>query len=166
MQYVKLNTNESPYPPSPAVLAAANARQAELLRLYPDPTATPLRAALAARYGLAMQNVFIGNGSDEVLNFAFMAFAGGDTPAYFPDISYGFYPVFAQLHGIRYTELPLRPDFTVSWQAYYGRDGMLYECAVRSTGRRRRAVLTRLAGDADRGPPNRKERGLLHHLPV
>jgi histidinol-phosphate aminotransferase len=125
MQYVKLNTNESPYPPSPAVLAAANARQAELLRLYPDPTAAPLRAALAARYGLAPQNVFIGNGSDEVLNFAFMAFAGGDTPAYFPDISYGFYPVFAQLHGIQYTELPLRPDFTVSWQAYYGRDGMI-----------------------------------------
>ena len=97
--YIKLNTNESPYPPSPGVLAALNRAEGENLRLYSDPEAVELREALAARYGVERENVFVANGSDEALSFAFLAYAADGRGVAFPDISYGFYAVFARLYG-------------------------------------------------------------------
>ncbi len=117
-QYVKLNTNESPFPPSPEVLAAVNAAEAERLNLYPDPECTRLRKKLAALYQVEEDNIFLSNGSDEILNFAFMAFCDKSRPVAFPAISYGFYPVFAQLHQLPYTPIPLREDFTIAVEDY------------------------------------------------
>lgn len=122
MRYVKLNTNESPYPPSPEVLAAVSAAEARRLNLYPDPSGMELRRALAERYGLGPENVLLGNGSDEILNFAFTAFAAPEKGAACPDISYGFYPVFAALHGLPLLEVPLKEDFTLRPEDYYGLD--------------------------------------------
>jgi len=116
MQYVKLNTNESPFPPSPAV-AAAVAAQCGKLQLYSDPESTALREKLAEIYGVDKKQVIVSNGSDEVLNFAFMAF--GEELA-FPDISYGFYPVFAELNRIPYTQIPLKEDFSIDPRDYMG----------------------------------------------
>ncbi|MDO4265134.1 MAG: histidinol-phosphate transaminase [Eubacteriales bacterium] len=116
--YIKLNTNESPYPPSEGVVAVLNRSEAEALRLYSDPTAAALKRALAACYEVGEENVFCGNGSDEALNFAFMAF--GEDGIAFPDISYGFYPVFAALNQIRADVKPLKEDFTINTQDYLG----------------------------------------------
>ncbi len=109
--YIKLNTNESPYPPSPEVLSALGTADFENLRLYSDPTGQALRGKLAARYGVSPENVFLSNGSDDTLNFAFMAF--GADGAIFPDLTYSFYPVFANLHGIEYQTVSLADDFSV-----------------------------------------------------
>lgn len=117
-KYVKLNTNESPFPPAPGVLAVANEAQARDLRLYPDPQIACLRTALAKLHGVKMENVFVANGSDDILNFAFMVF-GADGCAY-PDISYGFYSVFAQRNGVRSTVVPLREDFSLAPKDYFG----------------------------------------------
>nr|MBQ8244823.1 histidinol-phosphate transaminase [Oscillospiraceae bacterium] len=117
-QYIKLNTNESPYPPAPSVVAAMNSEQVELLRLYSDPTAKGLKEKLAALYGVNPENVFVSNGSDEVLNFAFMAFGGNG--AVFPDISYGFYQVYGDLYGIDYEKIPLQADFSIDPDEYCG----------------------------------------------
>jgi histidinol-phosphate aminotransferase len=103
---VKLNTNENPYPPSPHVLAAITAA-ADRLRLYPDPRATELREAIADRYDVAPKQVFVGNGSDEILAHAFQALLQHDAALLFPDITYSFYPVWCGLYGIRYEEIPL-----------------------------------------------------------
>ena len=119
MQYVKLNTNESPFPPSPAV-AAAVAEQSGKLQLYSDPESTAIREKLAQVYGVSDRQVLVSNGSDEVLNFAFMAFADQRSPLAFPDISYGFYPVFAQLNNIPYTQIPLKEDFSIDHRDYMG----------------------------------------------
>jgi len=116
MQYVKLNTNESPFPPSPAV-AAAVAAECGKLQLYSDPESTALRGKLSEVYGVKPSQVIVSNGSDEVLNFAFMAY--GDEVV-FPDISYGFYPVFAQLNHIPYTQIPLKEDFSIDPRDYMG----------------------------------------------
>ncbi|MBR1560530.1 MAG: histidinol-phosphate transaminase [Clostridia bacterium] len=124
MQYVKLNTNESPYPPSPAVIAAASG-EAGRLQLYSDPTCAALRDVIAGLYGVERENVYASNGSDDILNFAFMAFAGRGGRAYFPDITYGFYKVFGDLHGVDYTEIPLEDDFTVDPAKYHGKDGLI-----------------------------------------
>ena len=124
MQYVKLNTNESPYPPAPGVAEAA-AKEAARLQLYSDPVCADLRDALAKRYGVKRANVFVSNGSDDILNFAFMAFAGDGVPAYFPEISYGFYPVYAALHGIEARPVPLREDFSIDPADYTGIDGFI-----------------------------------------
>ena len=118
-QYVKLNTNESPFPPSPAVLRAVS-EQVPQLQLYSDPESTKLRGALAACYGVSPRQVIVSNGSDEVLNFAFQAFGDEDHPLVFPDITYGFYPVFAQLNRIPYTTIPLREDFSIGVEDYLG----------------------------------------------
>ena len=115
-QYIKLNTNESPYPPAPSVVEAITAEQVELLRLYSDPTAKNLKEKLAGLYGVKPENVFVSNGSDEVLNFSFMAFGGGGVA--FPDISYGFYEVYAELYGINAEKIPLEADFSVDYQKY------------------------------------------------
>ena len=115
-QYVKLNTNESPFAPSPKVKAAV-AEQCGKLQLYSDPESAALRTKLAEVYGVRPSQVVVTNGSDEVLNFAFMAFAD---EIVFPDITYGFYPVFAELNRIPYTEIPLKADFSVDPDDYIG----------------------------------------------
>ena len=118
-QYIKLNTNESPYPPSPAVLAALDRQDVADLRLYSDPEGTALRAALAQRYGVTPGQVFLSNGSDDILNFAFMAF--GADGAVFPGLTYSFYPVFADLHQVAYETVPLEEDFSIDPAALAGR---------------------------------------------
>lgn len=117
-KYVKLNTNESPFPPSAQAQAAAVAA-AQSLQLYPDPTCRAIREQLGALYGLSADEVIVTNGSDEVLNFAFLAFC--DNGAIFPDITYGFYRVFADLYRIPCEEIPLKVDFTIDIADYKGR---------------------------------------------
>ena len=119
MQYVKLNTNESPFPPCEAVIAAA-AQAAQKLQLYPDPDCAVLTKKLAEVYGVKPAQVIVNNGSDETLNFAFMAYCDAGRPAAFPDITYGFYPVFAALNGVPYQEIPLEADFSVDIEKYKG----------------------------------------------
>ncbi len=119
MQYVKLNTNESPFPPSEKALRAA-AEALRPLQLYSDPECRVVREKLAARYGVAPEEVLVTNGSDEALNFCFMAFCDARHGAVFPRISYGFYPVFAQVNGAPYEEIPLKPDFSVDPEDYGG----------------------------------------------
>lgn len=117
MQYIKLNTNESPFPPSKAVNDAVLA-ESQKLQLYSDPENINVRKELARVYGVNLNQVIVTNGSDEVLNFAFMAFADEKKPLIFPDITYGFYPVFAELNRIPYTEIPLKSDFTIDINDY------------------------------------------------
>ena len=119
MQYVKLNTNESPFPPSEKATAYA-ARAAERLQLYCDPECTKLVGEFSKLYGIGTDQVIFTNGSDDVLNFCFMAFCDEQHPAAFPDITYGFYPVFAELNHIPYSEFPLREDFTINIADYCG----------------------------------------------
>ena len=123
MQYIKLNTNESPYPPAPSVVEAMTKQQVELLRLYSDPTAKGLKDKLAGLYGVKPENVFISNGSDEVLNFTFMAFGGNG--AVFPDISYGFYEVYADLYAINAEKIPLESDFSIDYRKYCGKNKLV-----------------------------------------
>ena len=117
-QYVKLNTNESPFPPSATAQKMA-AEAAARLELYPDPTSREIREQLAAVYGVTADQVVVTNGSDEVLSFAFMAFC--DNGAIFPDITYGFYRVFADLYRVPCEEIPLKADFTIDIEDYKGR---------------------------------------------
>ena len=124
MVYIKLNTNESPYPPAPSVVAAMNAQQVENLRLYSDPTGLSLKQKLAELYSLTPENIFISNGSDDILNFAFMAFADSRGAA-FADITYGFYPVYGELHGVQVDIIPLEEDFSLDYQKYCGLNKMI-----------------------------------------
>ncbi|MFB0920242.1 MAG: histidinol-phosphate transaminase [Oscillospiraceae bacterium] len=123
--YIKLNTNESPYPPAPGVIEAINCEEVKDLRLYSDPECKYLCEALAKQYGVSPKNVIAGNGSDELLSFAFMAFGDRIKGVSYPDISYGFYPVFADLHGIAKREVPLRSDFSICTEDYYNSDTMI-----------------------------------------
>jgi histidinol-phosphate aminotransferase len=118
MQYVKLNTNESPFPPSPRVLQALSREEAGRLNLYSDPACGRLNGAIAARYGLAPENVISGNGSDEVLAFAFRALCGTGRGVAFADITYSFYRSQAALFGLEETIVPLREDFTLCVDDY------------------------------------------------
>lgn len=120
MQYVKLNTNESPFPPSPEVLAAVSEAEVGKLNLYPDPECKVLRGKLADLYGVLPENVFLSNGSDDILNFFFMAFCDESRPVVFPDITYGFYQVYADLYRLPHTVIPLREDFTLNYKDYCG----------------------------------------------
>ena len=108
MEYIKLNTNESPYPPSKEVIEAVNSDVVASLKLYPDPDCIELRNVIGDFYNVEAENVFITNGSDDILNFAFMAF--GQNGAVFPDITYGFYKVFSYLNGVSYEEIALNKD--------------------------------------------------------
>ncbi len=123
--YVKLNTNESPFPPSPKAVAYAG-EAANLLQLYPDPDCKMLTEKVASVLGVDPQEVLLTNGSDEILNFAFMAFCDETSPAIFPDITYGFYKVFAQLNNVPYEEIPLEEDFTIDTKAYMGNRGTIF----------------------------------------
>lgn len=116
-KYVKLNTNESPYPPSPLVQERV-AEACAALNLYSDPECSALRERLAARLGVRPENVLPTNGSDEALNFAFMAFGDAAHPFAFADITYGFYPVFCALNGVPYEEIPLRENFSTGISDY------------------------------------------------
>lgn len=121
MKYIKLNTNESPFPPSKGVTSAINAEAAELLKLYPDPDCTELREKIAKLFGYEKENIFVSNGSDDILNFSFMAFCGqGSHSVVFPDISYGFYKVYAELYGVDFAQIPLRDDFSIDPTDYEG----------------------------------------------
>ncbi len=122
-RYIKLNTNESPYPPAPQVVAALGNREVEDLRLYSDPTGKALRQKIAGLYGLEWDNVILTNGSDDILNFAFMAYSQDGVA--FADITYGFYSVFAQLQGARAKVIPLKEDFTLDCRDYCGQNRMI-----------------------------------------
>ena len=123
--YIKLNTNESPYPPAPQVVASVGKGELEDLRLYSDPTSKPLVEKLAETYGVSPENVFVSNGSDDILNFAFMAFSGQPAKAMFPDVTYGFYQVYADLHQVEAKICPLSEDFSVDYKQYLDRDCMI-----------------------------------------
>lgn len=117
MQYTKLNTNESPFPPSDAVLEAVS-REARLLNLYCDPECAALRQAAAKLYGVRPENLLPVNGSDEILYFAFMAFCDEEHPIAFPDISYGFYPVYAAVNHVPSHVIPLKDDYSIDPDDY------------------------------------------------
>ncbi|MCQ4270766.1 histidinol-phosphate transaminase [Pseudomonas kuykendallii] len=115
---VKLNTNENPYGPSPKAIAAMQAELGDALRLYPDPNGERLKQAVAAFHGVRAEQVFVGNGSDEVLAHAFYGLFQHDQPLLFPDISYSFYPVYCGLYGIDYRTVPLDDAFQIRIEDY------------------------------------------------
>ena len=114
----KLNTNENPYGPSPKAIAAMQAAVTDSLKLYPDPSALALRQSIARFYGVEADEVFVGNGSDEVLAHAFAALLKHEQPLLYPDITYSFYPTYCRLFGIEAVELPLKDDFTIDLADY------------------------------------------------
>lgn len=120
---VKLNTNESPYGPSPRALAAMRAEVADTLRLYPDPRADRLKQAIADFHGVSTAQVFAGNGSDEVLAFAFQALLLHELPVLFPDVTYSFYPVYCRLYGIAYETVALSESFEIRVEDYLRPNG-------------------------------------------
>lgn len=120
---VKLNTNENPYGPSPRVIAALQAEAADSLRLYPDPDSSRLKAAIAGYHGLQPAQVFVGNGSDEVLAHVFQALLKHDQPLLFPDITYSFYPVYCGLYGIDFETVPLNAQFEIAVEDYLRPNG-------------------------------------------
>ena len=115
--YIKLNTNESPYPPSEGVSKAV-LEESKNLMLYSDPESLALRESIANLWGVNAENVLPTNGSDEIINFAFMAFCDKSHPIVFPEITYGFYEVFADINLIPYEKIPLREDFTINPENY------------------------------------------------
>ena len=123
MEYIKLNTNESPFPPSKEVVDAISSQEVEKLRLYSDPECKFLREAIAKNYNTNIKNVFVSNGSDDILNFAFMAFS--ENGVIFPEITYGFYSVFSELHCINYEEKALNDDFTINTDDYISKGKMV-----------------------------------------
>ena len=124
-QYIQLNTNESPFAPSPLALEYIN-NAAKSLQLYSDPECTNLVNEATKIFGISKDEIIFTNGSDEVLNFAFMAFCDEKTPAIFPDITYGFYSVFAELNNIPYKTIPLKDNFTIDLDDYKGVNGTIF----------------------------------------
>ena len=124
-ELVKLNTNESPFAPSPRALEAIRGEASDALRLYPDPQATALRTALATYHHVRPEQVFVGNGSDEVLAHAFAALLKHDAPLLFPDITYSFYPVYCRLFGVPYETVPLDPAMRIRVADYRRQAGAL-----------------------------------------
>ncbi|MCL4103917.1 UNVERIFIED_CONTAM: hypothetical protein GTU68_034779 [Idotea baltica] len=120
---VKLNTNENPYGPSPAVLSAIESVSGDQLRLYPDPESQALKEAFAQRNQLAADQVFLGNGSDEVLAHVFQALLNPEKPVCFPEVSYSFYPVWCELYGLKYRKVPLAEGFVVDINAFPADNG-------------------------------------------
>ena len=122
---IKLNTNESPFPPSPQAQQRA-AEAAASVELYGDPTCAALVEKASEVFGVAPEEILFTNGSDEILNFAFMAFCDKTHPAIFPDITYGFYPVFADLNGVPYREVPLTEDFSIRPEDYFEANATIF----------------------------------------
>lgn len=122
-KFIKLNTNECPYPPSPKAIEAIRAAAGDSLRLYPDPECVELRSAIAKREGLDIRQVFCGNGSDEILAFAFQAFFDLNKDVVFPKITYSFYPVYTDFFGLRRKEVPMNPDFSNPIELLCGENG-------------------------------------------
>ena len=120
---VKINANENPYPPSPRAVAALKSFDTDRLRFYPQADSLPLKEAIADFYGVKAENVFVGNGSDDVLALAFQSFFNGDKPIAFPDITYSFYPVWCDLFGIEYTNPALDEDFRINPDDYRVENG-------------------------------------------
>lgn len=120
---IKLNANENAYPPSPKVQAAIAGFDTKVLRKYPDFSGEPLRSRLAAYYGLKASQVFVGNGSDDVLAAAFRAFFNSDKPVLYPDVTYSFYPVWCDIFRIPYKTIPLKDDFTINVSDYDQENG-------------------------------------------
>lgn len=124
-EYIKLNTNESPFPPSQKAIEFAT-KASSKLNLYPDPDCKELTKAVANYLGVNNENILLTNGSDEILNFAFMAYCDKKVKAIFPDITYGFYKVFAQINNVSYLEIPLREDFSICVDDYIERQGTVF----------------------------------------
>jgi len=124
--YVKLNTNESPFPPSPKVIAALSSEELSRLNLYPDPDARAASLAIAKQHGLGPKNIILGNGSDELLAFAFQAYCDSIVPAVYADITYGFYSVFARINCIESIVAPLDESFSLVPSDYYDADGAVF----------------------------------------
>jgi len=124
-EYIKLNTNESPFPPSPKAIEYASA-ETEKCYLYSDPESKALTKAISDYHGISDKCVLTTNGSDEILNFAFMAFCDKTIPAVYPDITYGFYKVFAEINGVTGKEISLKPDFTIDITDYFNANGTVF----------------------------------------
>jgi len=122
-KFIKLNTNENPFPPSPKVRKAMKKAVNSNLRLYPDPTCRVLRETISKHFQLNPENVFIGNGSDEVLAFSFLCFFEPTEQILFPDITYSFYPVYAELYNLPYSSVPLNSSFEIIPEDYLLRNG-------------------------------------------
>ncbi|MDI3547683.1 MAG: histidinol-phosphate aminotransferase [Halanaerobiales bacterium] len=122
-EFIKLNTNENPYPPSPEVIRAIKGAADESLRLYPDPECEELREVIAGYYGLSREEVFVGNGSDELLAFSFQAFFDPGRPILFPDITYTFYQVYSSLFRIDYELVPLNNDLSIPVEGFFRENG-------------------------------------------
>ncbi len=122
-QLIKLNTNENPYPPSEQVVSAIQSAAQEKLQLYPDPSSTALRTVIAEHFGLQLAQVFVGNGSDEVLAHVFQALFQHERPLLFPEITYSFYPVYCGLYGIDFKSIPLASDFSIDLAAFQQPNG-------------------------------------------
>ncbi|HHY24619.1 MAG TPA: histidinol-phosphate transaminase [Clostridiaceae bacterium] len=122
-KYIKLNTNENPYPPSPKVLEAIKNACNSDIRLYPDPECDILRKTIAEYFNLEKEQVFVGNGSDELLAFSFMAFFNPGKPIFFPDITYSFYPVYSQIFNIDYKLVELDEEFSVPVDKFLEKNG-------------------------------------------
>ena len=119
MKYVKLNTNESPFPPCEDAVRFAE-ENTRSMNLYPALECIDIRGKLADMYGVDKDEIVMVNGSDEILDFCFMAFCDDEHPAVFPDLTYGFYPVFATFNNVPYTEIPLEEDFSIDIDKYMG----------------------------------------------
>jgi histidinol-phosphate aminotransferase len=133
---VKLNTNENPYGPSPRVLAAIHDQTSEALRLYPDPGAEALRATIANHHKLSPDQIFVGNGSDEVLALVFLSLLNHTEPLLFPDISYSFYPVYCRLFGLSYATVPLNDAMEIDISGYrHANGGVIFPNPNAPTGR-------------------------------
>ena len=122
-KFIKLNTNENPYPPSPKAIEAMRDAVNDDLRLYPDPECTALRAAAAECWGVQPEQVFCGNGSDEILAFCFQAFFEPGKEVVFPKITYSFYPVYTDYFGLDRREVPMNPDFSDPVELLCGNNG-------------------------------------------
>ncbi len=120
---IKLNTNENPYPPTRLIKEALSGFDIEILRKYPDPNADELKNSIAGYYGVPKECVFVGNGSDEVLAFAFQAFFDKNIPVNFPDITYSFYPVYGKMFDVSFETVPLDDDFNINVEDYYDKNG-------------------------------------------
>lgn len=124
-EFIKLNTNENPYPPHPEVTAAVR-EESRLLHLYSDPDSRDLRTVLARRLDVSEDELIMTNGSDEILNFAFMAYCDSHIPAVFPDITYGFYPVFAKISQVPYEEIPVKEDLSIDITDFFQVAGTIF----------------------------------------